>query len=377
MLLLVLVLRPLLAADPTHNNVYLTVFAPAARAFAAQRDLYSGGSDVFRFPPIAAALLLPFEMCGDRLGSSLWRVLNWAVLLLGIRAAFRSGFPFAHSRGERAVVLLVCGVAGIGSLNNGQANALILGLLLLATTGMLRGLQTKPMTAVSLCTAFKVYPLVYGLVLAALRPRLLPSLAAGVLLVLLLPFALRQPDWVMEQYRALIHALAGEDRTGDIASAYRDLRLVTAAFGAPMPDLLFRILQVSCGGAIPALCLLLRRNGASPIRVLESAFSLTMCWMLLLGPSTEHVTYVLLGPVLAWGLVQSTRAGTRANKALWYAALALMLLAMVPVDRETQRKLSLVRIPLPLATLLAVLALTVRDLARVRRGACGKDGTVQ
>src|ERR1041384_2073274 len=102
-LLAVLVLRPLLEGDPGRNNVYLTVFAPAARAFAEQRELYrGGGSEEFRFPPVAAALLVPFELCGDRLGSSLWRVLNWLVLLLGIRGTFRAAFPMGMTRGGRA-----------------------------------------------------------------------------------------------------------------------------------------------------------------------------------------------------------------------------------------------------------------------------------
>jgi hypothetical protein len=361
-LLLAIVLRPLLTDDLAHNNVYLTVFAPAARDFAEQRDLYRGGADEFRFPPLAAALLVPFELCGDRLGSSLWRLLNWLVLLAGIRSTFRCAFPFALSQGERAIVLLVCGVAGIGSLNIGQANALILGLLMLATTGTLRGLRAWPMAAVSLCTAVKVYPFAYGLVLAALRPRLLPALLGSVLLMALLPFAVRAPDWVMDQYRVLFRALAEEDRTLDIARAYRDVRLLTAAFGAPMSELLFRGLQVVCGAAIPLLCLLLRRHGAGPVRVLDSAFSLTLCWFLLLGPATEQVTYVLLGPVLAWGLVQSWRAGVRSDKALWSIALALLLLSQLYVTRQTQRELPWVRIPLPLATVLAAVALLRRDL---------------
>jgi hypothetical protein len=377
LLLSVLVLRPLCEGDPTRNNVYLTVFAPAARAFAEQRELYrGGGSEEFRFPPVAAALLVPFELCGDRLGSSLWRVLNWLVLLLGIRATFRAAFPMAMTRGERAVVLLVCGTAGIGSLNNGQANALILGLLLLATTAVLRGLRARPMAAVSLCAALKVYPLAYGMVLGALRPRLLPALAGFVALAVLLPFALRAPDWVVDQYRVLIHALAQEDRTGDIARAYRDLRLIPAAFGAPMPEAWFQLLQVVCGAAIPALCLLLRWRGAAPMRVVESAFSLTLCWMLLLGPSTEQVTYVLFGPVLAWGLVRAFRARAPAGRALWGSALGLLLLSQIYVDRDTQRSMPWVRIPLPLATLLATGALVARDLAWLRRPVYRGNGAI-
>jgi hypothetical protein len=192
----------------------------------------------------------------------------------------------------------------------------------------------------------------------------------------LLPFALRAPDYVVDQYRVLFAALLQEDRTVDLARAYRDVRLLTAVVGVPMPDLLFRSLQVACGAAIPALCLLLRRHGAAEVRVLGTALSLTLCWFLLLGPSTEKVTYIFLGPVVAWGLVQAWRTGAPAGKAVWGASLVLMLLAEIYVDRDTQRELPLLRIPLPLATLLATVAMVARDLAWLRRGGCRADGAV-
>ena len=98
----------LVEPDPRRNNVYLKVFASAGEAFAHSRDLYfrpDGSTTGFRYPPLAAALFVPFAACGARLGSILWRVLSFAALLLGLRACFAADFPFRTSSRQRACTL--------------------------------------------------------------------------------------------------------------------------------------------------------------------------------------------------------------------------------------------------------------------------------
>jgi len=88
--------------------------------------------------------------------------------------------------------------------------------------------------------------------------------------------------------------------------------------------------------------------------------SLTLCWCLLLGPATERATYALFGPVLAHGLLQSWRNGTARDRWWWAAALFLTLLDAIPVPRLQQAEHPWLRIPLPLATLVAAIALAMR-----------------
>lgn len=348
-------LRLSFAGDLARQNVYLKVFAPAASAFASGGDLYTleGG---FRYPPLAAAMLLPFTWCGDRLGSILWRLLNWWVLWCGVRAMFASQWPRPLASRDRGIVWLVVTLAAIGSLNNGQPNIAILGLSLLATTGFLRVRAAGPALAVAANTVFKVYPLAWGLVLAALRPRLLLWLVPAIVAAIALPFALADASYVRSQYSALVDLLAHEDRTTDFANAYRDLRLLTAAVGLPIGDGVFRVMQLLGGALIAATALLLRRRGHSLAFVVEIAFSLTSCWYMLLGPATEKVTYVLLAPTVAWGLASGLARGGAA-RGFWIAVAVLFVGDnLLGVPRDVQAAMPWTRCGLPLAALLVTIA---------------------
>ncbi|MCA8966540.1 MAG: DUF2029 domain-containing protein [Planctomycetes bacterium] len=331
--------RLLFASDPARNNVYLKVFAPAADAFWARRDLYLEGSG-FRYPPLVAALLWPFAACGPVLGSILWRALNFVVLLLGLRACNRAGLPAALTSGERALLLATTVLIGIGGLNNGQANALMLGCLLLAAVAALRGANVRAAGQIGVATALKVYPFAFGMVLATLRPRLWPWLVLTLVVVVAAPYALAPADYVSEQYRQLFEQLRHEDRTGDLGNAYRDLRLVLASIGVNTPPLLFLALQASGGLAIVLGARRLRRGiedgPAAQAAAFGFATSATLCWMLLLGPSTEKVTYQLLTVPLVWQLVDARRAGSRARLLVLGAALLLAVVDVTPWATKTR-----------------------------------------
>lgn len=363
--------RLVFASDPQRNNVYLKVFAPAAEAFWARRDLYLEGSG-FRYPPVVAALLWPFAACGPVLGSTLWRALNFAVLLLGLRACNRAGFPSVFTSAERGVLLATTIVIGIGGLNNGQANALLLGCMLMAATGALAGRSAGPAGLVGAATAVKVYPFAFGMVLATMRPRLWPWLVVSLLAAALLPYALAPADYVSDQYRQLFEQLRHEDRTGDLTNAYRDLRLVAAAVGWPMPPLVFLALQ-GLGGLAIVLGAAWQRRRTGDIDAFAFATSATLCWMLLLGPSTEKVTYQFLAVPLAWQLIDARREGNRMRLAIVGTALFLLLLDITPLATRTRGLAAdhpWLRCFSPWATLLVVfdLALQLGRTAKGRKG---------
>lgn len=361
-------LRLAFAADPARQNVYLKVFAEAGKAFAEGRPLYAkeGG---FRYPPLAAALVVPFAATGPVVGSILWRVCMWLGCVVGLASAFRRGFPFAPTSRERAVFVLLLLPSLAVSLNNGQPNVLIVGLSLLATTAFLRRGDATAAAAVTGSTVFKVYPLAYGMVLATLRPRLLPWLLLAVAIAGALPFALQDPGYVKAQYLALVDLLQHEDRTGDLADSYRDLRLLAAAVGLPLPAALWLPLQAIGGAAIAAVCWRLRRRGLADLRVLDTAFALTSCWFLLLGPATEKATYVLLAPAVLWALLAAWRQPLRGPR-LWWGAVNLLFFldhVLPGPNREFQAEHPWVRCALPLAALLATVGFARRAAADLRR----------
>jgi hypothetical protein len=66
----------------------------------------------------------------------------------------------------------------------------------------------------------------------------------------------------------------------------------------------YAALQLGVGAVLAGLCLLGRRVGWSRQQLVNVALGLSCCWMLVLGPATEGVTYLFLAAPLAWALVE-------------------------------------------------------------------------
>ena len=359
-LVLGVVFRLLLVDDPRHNNVYLKVFAPAALDFLAGRDLYlaPGTNGGFRYPPLCAALFVPFAICGPVLGSILWRLVNVLVLHIGARATMRARLPFVLSSRERALGLGVLTLCSIASVNNGQGNPLVLGLMLLATVATLQARTMSAAGSMGLATACKIYPLAYGMVLATLRPRLWLGLGLGLLLLLVLPYALQRADYVTAQYRHLYELLVAEDRTANLGESYRDLHLIAATLHVPLPPRPYFALQVFGGFAIVWVAWWRRRCGATATDVSTFAAAATLLWFLLLGPATEKATYLWIAPPLAWALITAVRDGSALRLCIGGSALLLVVIDNLPLG--LRREVPLLRCLQPFAACLVTLDLVLR-----------------
>src|SRR5262249_26498452 len=84
----------LIPLSDRHLGVY-ALYARAGRDWAAGRDLYADrdGLFIFRYSPLAAALLVPCGALPDLLGSLLWRLANFLVYAAGVRAFTRRPLP--------------------------------------------------------------------------------------------------------------------------------------------------------------------------------------------------------------------------------------------------------------------------------------------
>jgi hypothetical protein len=200
--------------------------------------------------------------------------------------------------------LLVLPLA-IGNLHNGQANPLVLGLVLATAAAAAEQRWNLAGACTALACLLKVYPIAVGLLLMVLYPRQLGRrLAAALAVGLLLPFVLQEPGYVAAQYRAWFACLGADDRSGfPLEVCYRDLQQLSRVCRVPLGLTAFRVLQLVAGAGMAALCLAGRHAGWPRRRLLVFAVGLGCCWMTLFGPATESCTYLLLAPTLAWGLL--------------------------------------------------------------------------
>jgi hypothetical protein len=301
--------RALLIALPRHHGIY-HVYAAAGQNWRAGQDVYAekDGFDIFRYSPAVAALLVPFSALPDVLGSFAWRLANLACYVAGLAAWVRHGLPRPLSQRQEALFYLLLAPMSINGLINGQANGLVVGLLLLTAALVCLQRWTWAAACMALATLLKVYPLAFGLLLAAAYPRAFAArLALALGAGLALPFVLQEPGYVLHQYEGWVRLLASDTGRQDwwcLDLWYRDVRFLFKVWLTPLSARTFLALQLGAAVTLAAICVAGRWRGWSTQRLSAWALGMSCCWMLVLGPCTEGCTYILLAPVLAWTVVE-------------------------------------------------------------------------
>jgi hypothetical protein len=317
------------AVQPYKRTLY-TTWAQAGADWEAGRDLYrqdwKPDQDQFRYSPLVAVLLVPFNYLPVRLGGVVWRLLNGGALLGGFAWWLRTA-PVARTARQQGILFLLLVPLSLSSLNNGQPNPLIIGLLLAALAAVDREHWTLAAGFIALATALKVYPLAIGLLLAAVYPRrFTPRLLLALALAGVLPFACQHGEYVRGQY-ALWLARLGKDQRWHwpLHMAYRDLWLLLRLCHVPLTPRGYMGIQLLSAAGCAVLCVAARLRGLPRRDVLGAILMLGSCWMTLCGPATEASTYVLLAPALAWA-VHSTAADRWPHTAQAMVGTAFFLL---------------------------------------------------
>jgi hypothetical protein len=300
---------------PRSHTVY-SIYSDTAQLWWQGLPLYepdrpASAETGYRYSPTFAVLMTPFGLLPLAVGAVLWR---WSLagLLLGALAWWaRAVLPRAPTRVEFAQLALLALSLALASLSNGQANVLVLALLLVATAATAEGRWNLASACLAVAFVAKVYPLALGLLLVLLYPRQLGwRLALATAASLVLPFFFQWPEYVARQYADWISLLSADDRsTHELTHMYRDLWLLCRLWGIPMARVWYMAIQLGVAAGIAALCWRRRQVGWPQRALLTSGLALAVSWMLLLGPATEACTIILLGPSLAWALLEWRHAG--------------------------------------------------------------------
>ena len=291
---------------PRAHSVY-PIFADAARHWLAGADLYRPTGEPFRYSPLVAAFLVPLSLLPDSIGGVFWRLLNAGVYLGALLWWCRAVLPWPLTRPQTALLFLLIVPLSIGSLNNGQSNALVLGLLLATMAGVACERWNLAAGCLALACLFKVYPIAVGLLLTVVYGwrfggRLLLALGLG----LALPFLLQEPEYVSAQYLGWCQHLQTNDRHSLQPDLwYRDLQLLCHTCNLTLGPKIYMLIQLLTGAAFAGICVLIRWHGRGERACLILLQALGCCWMTLFGPATESCTYILVAPSLAWALLDA------------------------------------------------------------------------
>jgi hypothetical protein len=331
-ILLVVSVRVLVS--PASRTTY-PIFSSSARLWWQGEELYfpyrpETVQSGYRYSPAFAILMIPFGLLPDGPGGALWRCGSVLALLAALGWWARAVLPRAVSRDQLALLALLIMPMALPSVNNGQANVLVTGLMLASIAAVAERRWNLASLLLGVAFACKIYPLALGLVLAVLYPR---RLAARLLLVIAAVFALpwlcQAPAYVLDQYSKWLRLLTADDRSKfNPDGAYRDLWLLIKVFAVPITYNAYHLLQVAGGAVVAGVCWYRQRRGWPEEALLTSALALTTGWMLLLGPAPESCTFILLAPSLAWaGLAWLTPPQPRLGLLLILASSTLYLLA--------------------------------------------------
>ncbi len=316
---------------PELHSVY-PIFDLAGQHWREGSKLYfvgAPGIDIFRYSPLVAGLFAPMSLVPIGPAGVLWRLLNLAIYLGGLWWWVRAILPQPLTANERGIVLLLLLPLSLLSLNNGQANPLMLGLMLASVAAVRHRRFGLAGAALALAFWLKLYPIALGLLLVSLyRRRFLMPFLAGLAAGFALPFLMQAPDYVLGEYRHWFEYLIADNRDREeLHLLPKDARLLLLLCGIPLSQAKFAVVQVVTGAAVAVCCWLWQRRGVSEPVLLLRTTALSCCWMTTFGPSTEPATYILLAPVLALPLLrawqQSGLASQRIVLTLCYCLIPL------------------------------------------------------
>jgi len=289
----------------------------------------------FVYAPFSALFYAALSYLPESLSGTLWCLISAGLLLAGMLGMMTVG-PFRQiPTSSRGLVLLLVLPLALGNLDSAQANAFVIGLIMIAVAAACVERWMIAAIAIALATHWKVYPLVVGLLLVLIAPgKFTWRLVLAVLALALIPFLFQERSYVIEQYRLWYGTRTADNRLlYSIKIAPWDLWFVLVRVaGIPLNEAAYRSIQAVGGLAIACFCLYGRWNQWPKERLFGGMFSLVCVWMTLLGPASELHTYLLLGPAVAFGLVEvfSNRSDTL-SRALVLAAYLLLLLAILRV----------------------------------------------
>jgi Glycosyltransferase family 87 len=310
----------------------------------------------FIYSPIVAAFFAPSSILPPALAYLLWLLLNGSVFLTGLAALLESDVVPDLNRGTFALIYLLLVPCALGNLDVGQANPLVIGLLMFAVTAVRREQWNIAAACVGLATFFKIYPLAVGMLICVVAPRRFTwRLLLALLVLALAPYLLQHWSYVTDQYKAWITTRASDNRLNySIKYAPIDLWFLVHVIGRlPISAGLYSLIQIAAGGLIAIYCMLGKWKAWNIRRILCGLFFLVSIWMPLCGPSTEAHTYLLMAPALVIALVKSFHDRQSLSlRTLVFGAFFLQMLHTTRINYLLHAKQPWVFFPQPLSALL-------------------------
>lgn len=306
---------------PGSHSVF-TTYRAAGGAWLHQEEIYNRTAGTFLYSPLIAAIYSPFALVSQNTAEVIWRLLLGLALPLALWFNARELFVFSEKEFAWLFVLVL--PLTLSSLNNGQANLILIVLFLSATGAASQGCWFTCAFCASFAVYWKIYPVALAPLLAVIFPK---KLAARIFLMFFVLFVvsllLQKPSYVLHEYRSWFVNLASDTRRAqEYYGKWRDFYLLLRLTGIPISTMWWNIAQATAAIIAAGICLLGTIRRQPRVTLLFGAMSLAIAWILLFGPATEAATYVLIAApsayLLIFGWSEASQPALRTTSTITY-----------------------------------------------------------
>ncbi len=310
--------------QPFDHSVY-PVFAEGARHWWADMPLYIAyhGTDLFRYSPAFALFMTPFSCFPHWLGGIFWNLFNIGLYLCGAHVLVREVLPGTWSIKKEALWLALIGLGSIRGIWSGQSNTLLMALVFFGLAAVARKRWWSAAWLLMGPVFLKLWPIALVMLLAARWPKqLIGRFAATFAALALIPFATRPLAIVVDHYCQWYTALSAT--SGVRWAGFRDAWTLMEPFGRPNMTLMWT-LRLTTAVAVLGWTLYQARRSERTKYYLANTLAMWAGWILLFGPSSERLTYLILAPVAGWIVLEafSRRQGRTWATMAWITLFAL------------------------------------------------------
>ncbi len=304
----------------------------AANNWLIGKDLYIYVANKgFVYSPFAAVNLTPLTLFPLPVANAVWKIVGAVFLLAGLWCVMKVG-PFSRIPARlKGLVCLLSLPLSLSNLDTGQANALVIGFVLLGVAAAYTERWMWAALAIALATHWKIYPAAVGMLLMLMAPWKFGWRFVFMLVLLgLVPFLFQKHTYVSGQYALWVDTRMADNRLEyKIEDAPLDFWFITVRMmSLPLSQTAYKVLQLGVAGGIALFCLYGRWRQWERERIFGGMLCLVCGWMLLFGPASEWLTYILLAPLVALALVECfQRPIGKVTRAMVAIAYALLLLA--------------------------------------------------
>ncbi len=265
----------------------------------------------FNYFPQAAILFISFALFPLKVCILLWLFLNACLLWLGDYLIVKQFKVFYASEGSKFTpkiylfwMIIWCFSLGFSALRNGQMNLFIM----ILTLFVVYCLQNKKDGWVSvwlnLGLALKPTMIILYLLILGCRPKILPKLLLGLVIVIGFPFLTQSPNYVISQYHDswlnFTSTINLGVETSNWASLFNALKVFHLGLSHIVIDLVIVVMALVTYG----YTLFLYKRHDFKMWVWSLACIATI-YLLLFNPRTENNGYILIAPFLGYAIASA------------------------------------------------------------------------